>query len=264
MEVKKVCKNCGKTFVTEDRHKICCCYKCRNAYEQMMKRLNGLPTRHSVSEAVKGFENKKLLSPSQAAEYLGLSRMTLYNYIATGIISCVDLPGRKLISRDELDTLFKNNTHKAAVSINFNDYITFYQMCDVYHRSYNFVRNVCKEQGLKPIIRSSIKYFRKDLVKDAFYNHDLLVKDAKAERDRFYALKHEARRSHEYINEHEVEHSSEEYSYKELMTIFHMDRNQVFSYARKYGVRMRHVNRFCLFNKHDIDEIFSTTPPFNF
>ena len=45
-------------------------------------------------------------TPKNVAEYLGLSRMTLYNYIATGVISCVDLPGRKLISRDELDTLF--------------------------------------------------------------------------------------------------------------------------------------------------------------
>ena len=105
MEVKKVCKNCGRPFVSDDRHKIFCCYKCRHAYEQMMKRLNGLPTRQTESEEVNGKPNKKLLSPSQAAKYLGLSRQTLYNYVATGVISCVDLPGRKGQLNDRVEVL---------------------------------------------------------------------------------------------------------------------------------------------------------------
>lgn len=262
MEFTKVCKNCGKTFSTDNRHKICCCYKCRSSYEKMMKRLNSQSSELAASPETRE-TTRKLLSPSQVADYLCVSKKTVYNYIASGVIACIDLPGRKMISRDQLDSLFKNSTQKAPIAINFNDYITFYQMCDEYNFSYNYVRNVCKEQGLKPIIRSSIKYYKKDLVAEAFRKHSEMVAAAKAERQKEYARRKEARKSKEYVNVNEIEHSADEYSFAEIMEMYHLDRNQVWTYAHNNGVHTRHVGRFVLFNKDEFDEIFSVTPPFN-
>jgi len=263
MEFTKVCKNCGKTFSTDNRHKICCCYKCRSSYEKMMKRLNS-QSLETAASPVEGKAVKKLLSPSQVADYLCVSKKTVYNYIASGVIACIELPGRKMISRDQLDSLFKNSTQKVPIAINFNDYITFYQMCDEYHFSYNYVRNVCKEQGLKPIIRSSIKYYKRDLVAEAFLKHGEIVAAAKAERQKEYARRKEVRKSKEYINVNEVEHSMDEYSFAEIMKIYHLDRNQVWTFAHNNEVHTRHVGRFVLFNKKEFDEIFSVTPPFDF
>lgn len=227
-----------------------------------MKRLNSQSSELAASPETRE-TTRKLLSPSQVADYLCVSKKTVYNYISSGVIACIDLPGRKMISRDQLDSLFKNSTQTAPIAINFNDYITFYQMCDEYNFSYNFVRGVCKEQGLKPIVRSSIKYYRKDLVSEAFQKHSEMVAAAKAERQKEYARRKEARKSKEYISVNEIEHSADEYSFAEIMEIYHLDRNQVWTYAHKNGVHTRHDGCFVLFNKEEFDEIFSVTPPFN-
>ena len=51
-------------------------------------------------------EEKSAVCVSLAAKYLGVSRSTLYRYLRSGFIKCVQLPGKTLIRKGELDKLF--------------------------------------------------------------------------------------------------------------------------------------------------------------
>lgn len=48
-----------------------------------------------------------MLSPSTAAIYMGLSRMTIYRYMRSGLIPCVQMPGKTLVRKSDLDKLFE-------------------------------------------------------------------------------------------------------------------------------------------------------------
>ena len=125
-------------------------------YELMMKRLTESEDSSSLAPSQDRAPTKKLVSIAEAASYLGVSKRTISNYISNGEIQVITIGGRSRIPKESLNSLLKTNTYKAPVSIDFKEYTTFYKMADEYHRSYNFVRAICREQGLKPVVRSTI------------------------------------------------------------------------------------------------------------
>lgn len=179
----------------------------------------------------------------------------------SGVLPCLNLPGRTLIRKEDIEKLFKKSNPKASIELNPDSYITFYQMCDEFHLSYNFVRETCHEYGLKPIVRNATKYYERDKVKEAFEHHWSLMADSKEQRKKEYARRKQQRRSKEFIPS-DYPHPDSWYSFSELMNKYHMDRNQVEQYARENSIKKMHINRYCFFDKVGFDALFSTTPPF--
>jgi len=44
----------------------------------------------------------QLMTPSQVADYIGVTRTTVYRWITAGTLTCVHLPGGKRIKREQL------------------------------------------------------------------------------------------------------------------------------------------------------------------
>lgn len=267
MDYTRVCKRCGTTFTAHQSNAEFCCRKCKDLYRHERERLERTKQlNHELNLAQKSLsqekeKNRKSFTPSQAAQYIGVARTSVYNYMKSGLLPFIELPGKTLIKKEDIDALFKRKNQKGDVRINPDDYITYYQMCDEYHLSYNFVREVCEEACLKPIVRNTVKYFEKEKVKEAFDHHKSLMDDAKEQRKREYARRRAARRSKDFIPT-DYPHPQEWYSFCELMNKYHLDRNQVEQYARENGITKMHLNRYCFFDRKGFDDLFSTTPPF--
>lgn len=267
MKYYKTCKTCGKTFCTIHPVAECCSRKCLALYEQSQDRLTSIKSLEdeiaAQNKPKKMKRQKENLTPSEAAVYLGVSRGTIYNYIKSETVPVLSLPGKTLIRKNDLDRLFKKDTANKPESIDLKNYTTFYEMADKMHLSYNFVREVCHEAGLRPIVRGGVKYFEIDMARQAFEAHDEKVRQATAARRKEYDRRKQLRNK-EYINAVDCPHSEEYYSTVELMRIYHLDRNQIFGYSKKYNVEFHHEGRFALYSKKGFDEIFSVTPPIDF
>lgn len=227
-----------------------------------MKRLNRQEEQPHLPCSQEKTPLKKLISIAEAAAYLGVSKRTISTYISNGQIQVINIGSRCRIPKESLNLLLKTNTYKAPVSIDFKEYTTFYKIADEYHRSYNFVRAVCHEQDLKPIVRSSIQYYRKDEVAEAFDQHYAMLEEAALTRRKEFARRKKIRRSKEYISEYEYEHSPDYYTFPEVMKVYHLARNQVERYCRECNIPTHHEKNFRLISRKEFDEIFSITLPF--
>lgn len=62
------------------------------------------------NEATKDLEHREFFNPIEATKLLGISRATIYRYLADETIKAVQFKGKTLIRRKDIDTLFENTT----------------------------------------------------------------------------------------------------------------------------------------------------------
>lgn len=111
---RKVCQFCGQTFTAYTAVTRYCSKPCAdNARKAKLRqeKLN-LVTKQEQDKSLELFDLKfqkaEVLSPSTAAVYMGLSRMTIYRYMRCGLIPCIQMPGKTLIKKSDLDKLFES------------------------------------------------------------------------------------------------------------------------------------------------------------
>jgi excisionase family DNA binding protein len=61
------------------------------------------------SEPIKDLQQKEFFTPTEAAKLLGISRATIYRYIADNIIKVVQFKRKTLIRKKDIESLFENS-----------------------------------------------------------------------------------------------------------------------------------------------------------
>lgn len=116
IEIQKKCEWCGIIFTARKTTTTYCSHRCANlAYKerQRNKRVADCKKKLSIKELNKPIEDlkgKEFFSPTQAATLLGISRATIYRYMADGVIRVLQFNGKTLIRRRDIDTLFDNSS----------------------------------------------------------------------------------------------------------------------------------------------------------
>ena len=110
MKHEKYCKYCGKKFIAEKSHTRYCSHTCnRRAYKAELKKRNyEFIDELETSLQMAKDSVKEILSVSEAAEFLGIGKSTLYRYIANGIVKVLQLPGVVRIRKKDIESLFDN------------------------------------------------------------------------------------------------------------------------------------------------------------
>ena len=110
MDYKKRCQWCGRPFIAHKMTTLYCSRLCiERAYKakgkQKKKELvedeqeNKLPIVESVGD-------KPFLTPAETARLLGVSKATLYRYMAQGLIKALRTPARTIIRRSDIEKMF--------------------------------------------------------------------------------------------------------------------------------------------------------------
>lgn len=112
MDYQKRCQYCGNLFIAHCFNARFCSKECTNkAYKEKNKKeryrkfLNDMDEK-SIKEFEASIEHKPILSPAEAAKLIGVSRATLYRYLATGVFKCVQLRGKTRIRRSDIEKAF--------------------------------------------------------------------------------------------------------------------------------------------------------------
>ena len=92
------CKCCGKLFTPEFGRQVFCTPACREQYHKRTKRLrkNSVTSVKQIDQIQSVLNDKALLSISEAADYMGVSRPTVYARIREGEIIPIRVSTRTL------------------------------------------------------------------------------------------------------------------------------------------------------------------------
>ena len=115
IEIKKKCEWCDNDFIARKTTTAYCSHRCANlAYKDRVRKERIATYQKELSikehnEPLKDLELREFFNPIEPAKLLGISRATIYRYLADEVIKSVQLKGKTLIRRKDIDTLFERS-----------------------------------------------------------------------------------------------------------------------------------------------------------
>lgn len=110
IKIEKVCEWCGNKFTAQTTVTRFCSKRCsEHSYkERMRQRKIALSNQETKLQSGNGskWRDKDFLTPTQAAELLGIGRMSIYRYIRAGKIKVKRFDRKTLISKADLMAMF--------------------------------------------------------------------------------------------------------------------------------------------------------------
>ena len=126
MEIQKRCKYCGGTFIAHKMNTIYCSPSCNNRdYKQKKreKQISEYLAQNQITEPVArntSLNEKNFLTPREAAKILGVGKSTVYRELSSGLIKAVQLKGKTLIRRKDIERIFDNPPEYKSRSVDPN------------------------------------------------------------------------------------------------------------------------------------------------
>lgn len=120
IEIKKKCEWCGNDFIARKTTTTYCSHRCGNlAYKDRVRKERIITYQKELSikertEPLKDLEQREYFTPVEVATLLGISRATIYRYLADGTINAVQFKGKTLVRRKDIDILFGKNIWKIS------------------------------------------------------------------------------------------------------------------------------------------------------
>lgn len=180
MKILKVCKECGKEYVTSRITSIYCSSVCchRVAHRNEKKRLKAKREEQkklkSASEPILTIQEppKEFLTPGDVAKLLGVSLPTVYRYFALNIIKAVKIRRNTFIRREDLNAMFETATYKKrAYHRKATDEVAYYSMRDImdkYKIGKKAILSRCDRFGIPKIYEGRNFYYNKKSVDEHF------------------------------------------------------------------------------------------------
>lgn len=288
IEITKSCEWCGSTFIARKCTTRYCSKRCAEHAYKDAKRKEHVAKEQSKANDPKVIESSPFLSPVQCARLLGVSRRSIYNYLAANSIPCFQFKGKTLISRESLDALFDGSHHyqlrPAKEKQPITEFYTTKEVLEKFGISNSWLFKAAKENNFPKITqrgktlwsKSHIdRLFAKSAPKEeitewytvaeiqerygmtlsAIYN--LVSKESIPKKKNGC----EARYSKWHFDKAKGVAVDEPHTYtmQEAMAKYSMTRDQLYHYIKTYGISKVKVGRIIKISKQELDNLFA--PP---
>ena len=118
LRFKKHCEFCGAEFTAQKSSTRFCSHMCASrAYKARKRQLveDQVNEKFSMEEDNRrkiDLSNVYVMTPRDAAAYLGVSTATIYRYLSSGQFKALRLRAKTLIRKEDLDSLFVTDIRK--------------------------------------------------------------------------------------------------------------------------------------------------------
>lgn len=176
MEINKRCKWCGSPFIAQKVSTQFCSHRCANASYKKKKR-NAKLEKSLEEDAqlhpleLKGTMDKPYLSPLEVANYFGVSKATIYRYLANGLIKSLQLRRSTLIRKADIDALFdlapvyKKRSYRKREN---TSYYTIKEIIEKYKISKKAILRRCDKLSIPKIYEGRNVFFNKATIDTHF------------------------------------------------------------------------------------------------
>ena len=292
MEIQKQCKYCGGTFIAHKMTTIYCSPSCNNKdYKQKIreKQIADYQAQHPIPKPAtpkSPLNDKQFLTPREAAKVLGVGKSTVYRELASGLIKAIQLKGKTLIRRKDIENLFENAPEYKSHALEpqtkqKREYYTMRQIEEKFKCSKKAIRTRIEKFNIPKIYQGRNTYFDKALVdlhfaeliadfdKRDYYTIDQLEEKFQmshqavlsfVQRNKIPRIKQG--RSVYYSKVHVDTFKGERekvdpnyYTYSEIMEKYSFSKDQVSYYIHNYDIPNHKHGRFTLVERKAFDRI---------
>lgn len=178
IEIKKKCEWCGNNFIARKTTTTYCSHRCGNlAYKDRVRKERIITYQKELSikertEPLKDLEQREYFTPVEVATLLGISRATIYRYLADGTINAVQFKGKTLVRRKDIDILFESATpyskrlpkEKAPIT----EFYTTAEIKEKYHVNETWIFVVAKKHNIPRTFNRGKTYWSKKHIDNYF------------------------------------------------------------------------------------------------
>ena len=288
MEIQKRCKNCGRSFIAHKMTTIYCSPSCNNKdYKRAIREkqiAEFMEEEKKKTPKVDILGGKEFLTPTEGASLLGLSRATFYRYMSNGTIKAVQLRGKTIIRRKDIERLFDNpptyQSHSEKKQEK-REYYTFRQIMEKFKCSKKAVMTRVEKYNIPKVYQGRNCFFDRALV-DVHFAQLIAEIDLRdyytiPQLEEKYKMSHAAvlsfvtrnkipritqgrtvYYSRAHIDTIKGERESIDpnyYTYSEIMEKYHFTKDQVAYYIHNYEIDNHKQGRFTVINRKEFDRI---------
>lgn len=253
-----VCQWCGNTFTAQKSNTRYCSKRCADlANKQRMREMTqAIVDGNNEIKKSKMPHSEEVMTPVLLAEYLGVCRNTVYNYLQRGMFPSIKAKGKTFVRRTDVDKVFdsappyqkqapkdaavsdspanaSSGSIKGGKSANDERYTTVKEVAERYDLSLAGTDKILKESGIT-VIKHKGKHY--------YYLHEVEVLFRKREAD----------------NHPEI---SEWYTSAEIQEKFKLKAATIWDIASSYGIPTKRVHRVTYYSKIHFDMARGIKPP---
>ena len=288
MEIQKRCKYCGRSFIAHKMTTIYCSPSCNNKdYKRPIrqKQIAEFMEKEKQNTPESGIlGSKEFLTPTEGASLLGISRATFYRYMVNRTIKAVQLRGKTIIRRKDIERLFDNpptyQSHSEKKQEK-REYYTFRQIMEKYKCSKKAIMTRVEKYNIPKVYQGRNCFFDRALVDVHFAQLvaeiDLCDYYTIPQLKKKFNMSHQAvlsfvqrnkitritqgrtvYYSRAHIDTLKGERESIDpnyYTYAEVMEKYHFSKDQVAYYIHNYEIDNHKHGRFTVINRKEFDRI---------
>ena len=170
IKVERICEWCGKNFIAQTTVTRFCSKRCsEHAYKERLRQKKISLSNQEIAQTNIKWRDKDYLTPTQAAELLGIGRMSIYRYIRNGKIKVVRFARKTLISKADIQAMFDFLTPKESTSTepaekkskSLTDFYTRADIREKYGVKDSWIYKVVAENNVPKTIIRGKAYFSK-------------------------------------------------------------------------------------------------------
>ena len=177
IKVERICEWCGNKFIAQTTVTRFCCKRCaEHSYKERLRQKKMAVSNQETAQSNIKWRDRDYLTPTQAAELLGIGRMSIYRYIRSGKIKVVRFSRKTLISKADLQAMFdfltpKENISAAPAEKKSKSLADFYTRADIrekYGVKDSWIYKVVAENNVPKTIIRGKAYFSKSHIDRLF------------------------------------------------------------------------------------------------
>lgn len=287
MEVKRICKWCGKPFIAKKTTTSYCSHQCSSqGYKHRMReRRIELREIQDLIEVKSKLDHQDYFTFAQAAKLMGVSRQYIYKLVKEDKLRASRLSSRmSIIRRADIELMLKVRPYERVRikdELDITEYYTAEQIAEKYKVNEKWVWTYTRAHNIPKIKIRQFNYYSKKHIDAAFekykVDNDITEWYTPEEIQEKYGMTRVAIRSQVYRNnipskkEHGQifysklhfdlskssgqEKEAEYYTVQEAMKKFNLTRESVYNTLRFHEIKREKKGRFVKFLKVDFDRV---------
>lgn len=288
MKITRVCVWCGKEFTAQTVKTQYCSKLCNQKAYKHRKRQECIELTICNSkqqlEEIRDKQIPEIMTANLAAMYIGVHISTIYRYMQRGIIKCLQLPGKTLVRKSDIERVFDNapeyQTRERVMSDSPQGYTTVRLCSEKYKIPFPTVYKYLKEHNVPfKKVRNKDYYSRTHAervleqklaqeypeIKEWYTLKEIMEKyqmtesavltfiyehgiPRKRKKGGLYSKKHV-----DEIKRRKLDPNDEYYSVQDCMAKYHLTRDQVYHFLRYYKIERIQSGRCVRFRKDEFD-----------
>lgn len=177
IKVERICEWCGNKFIAQTTVTRFCTKRCaEHSYKERLRQKKMAVSNQETAQSNIKWRDKDYLTPTQAAELLGIGRMSIYRYIRNGKIKVVRFARKTLISKADIQAMFDFLTPKESTSTepaekkskSLSDFYTRADIREKYGVKDSWIYKVVAENNVPKTIIRGKAYFSKSHIDRLF------------------------------------------------------------------------------------------------